>query len=659
MRKTIALLLFLFIMLQVGSQAFSKDENSKVYQRLMQIEDPDEEQIDSMIQWSIVYSYLDKDSCLAIGSKAVDAAQDSKSDLLLGKALIELGDSYRLFDDLVIAEDLLMQGKEIFQRLDDPHHLALTQNKLGALMKNKGDNQMAIRYYLQALETWEEMEDLENAVKPYINIAAVFQITSRPQKAIEYNQRALEIAEEIEDERAIGYVANNMAIIYSHQAMKYQRIADTTRTDVSLYEDSATFAIEQSLDNYGKALALARKQEDKIGIQRVLGNMADIKVLQGELEDALALNTEIEGMIDEVGATLQDIRQKTRQARIYRLMGDHRKTIEYGEQALEAARSQELERDMAEAHKELHLSYKEIGRIEDALTSLEAFKAYTDKNGAVERNKAIAEVESRYQNVQKQKQILEQQNDILALESEKAQVEKQRNIMLGGGLFLGLLAFFGFQLHRIRKQRNDKIAFAEALIFAQEEERKRIARDLHDGVGQSLLLIKKQIQTTKDSTEENQKLISETLEEVRSISRDLHPFQLQKFGLTAAIEGMIDKVSSSTELFISKELTPIDELFSDKEEIHIFRAIQEALNNVVKHAGASAAKVSITRAVDRVDIQIQDNGVGFDVDLKKGVSKSLGLKTMSERILAIGGSLTIQKNSPKGTKVNIRIPIQT
>jgi len=162
---------------------------------------------------------------------------------------------------------------------------------------------------------------------------------------------------------------------------------------------------------------------------------------------------------------------------------------------------------------------------------------------------------------------------------------------------------------------------------------------------------------TNTSVEENQKLINETLEEVRSISRDLHPFQLQKFGLTAAIEGTIDKVSNSTNIFMTRDIANIDNLFTNKGEIHLYRAIQEALSNIVKHAKASAAMVSISLQDKHVDIQIKDNGIGFDVEKKEKTFNSLGLKTMSERILALGGAFVIEKGIPKGTSVRIRLPI--
>ena len=263
--------------------------------------------------------------------------------------------------------------------------------------------------------------------------------------------------------------------------------------------------------------------------------------------------------------------------------------------------------------------------------------------------KAIADAETKYKTAEKEKEILE-----LAIANEK--ISKQRNYTIMGGLLLGIFGFWGYRFNKVKKDRNDKMAFAEALIFAQEEERKRIGRDLHDGIGQTLLLIKKQMDNNIGATLENKQMISDTLNEVRSISQDLHPFQLDKFGLTATINDMVLKIEQSTDLFITREIDDIDGMLNQKSEIHLYRTIQEALSNIIKHAGASAAKISIHNKADKILVSVLDNGKGFDLELAVLTSKSLGIRTMHERISAIGGKLKIEKGETSGTQVNIILP---
>jgi signal transduction histidine kinase len=302
------------------------------------------------------------------------------------------------------------------------------------------------------------------------------------------------------------------------------------------------------------------------------------------------------------------------------------------------------------ANRILYDLYSEIGNYKRAHEISEWLRNYDAKIGDAERNKAIAEVEAQYQTVQKEKQILE-------LAATNLSITNQRNSILGSAAFLVLLTIFGFRFNKVRNDRNDKMAFTEALIFAQEEERKRIARDLHDGIGQSLLLLKKQLGTTQETTLQSQTMISETLEEVRAISRDLHPFQLDKFGLIASLNEMIHKVEKSTDLFITSEIAEdTDSFFTKKEQIQVYRTIQEALNNVVKHAAATAVQVIIQDNSKAILIKIQDNGIGYDHQLTYLKSKSLGLRTMYERMATIGGKLKTIRRTPNGTAIEISIP---
>jgi signal transduction histidine kinase len=119
---------------------------------------------------------------------------------------------------------------------------------------------------------------------------------------------------------------------------------------------------------------------------------------------------------------------------------------------------------------------------------------------------------------------------------------------------------------------------------------------------------------------------------------------------------MVLKVEQSTDLFITREIDDIDNILDPKSEIHLYRAIQEALSNIVKHAEATAAKVSIKNMADKIMISILDNGKGFDLELAVATSKSLGIRTMHERISAIGGKLKIEKGEASGTHIHISIP---
>jgi signal transduction histidine kinase len=131
---------------------------------------------------------------------------------------------------------------------------------------------------------------------------------------------------------------------------------------------------------------------------------------------------------------------------------------------------------------------------------------------------------------------------------------------------------------------------------------------------------------------------------------------LEKLGLVAALESQLKRVADSTDLFISKELDPVDALLIPQAKIQIFRTVQEALNNIVKHAAASAAQVQLKKDEKEILLTIRDNGKGFDTELAVAKMKSLGLKTMNERIQSLGGQFRIEPNEPQGTVIRIRLP---
>nr|WP_262913404.1 ATP-binding protein [Aequorivita xiaoshiensis] len=152
-------------------------------------------------------------------------------------------------------------------------------------------------------------------------------------------------------------------------------------------------------------------------------------------------------------------------------------------------------------------------------------------------------------------------------------------------------------------------------------------------------------------------MVNHTIEEVRSISRDLHPFHLQELGVTKAIENTIRQIDENTSLFISSEIDNIDNLFTKEEEVNIYRIVQESLSNILKHANAEAGKVSIKILSNNILISIRDNGVGFDFSDKFQDLKSLGLKTLLERTKFLKGQMKVTSKKDFGTLLEFQLPL--
>jgi len=147
-----------------------------------------------------------------------------------------------------------------------------------------------------------------------------------------------------------------------------------------------------------------------------------------------------------------------------------------------------------------------------------------------------------------------------------------------------------------------------------------------------------------------------TLAELRSISRGLHPSILEDLGLTAAIESMVNEVDANTTIFFTNDIVNIDNVLSKESSLHLYRIIQEVLNNMVKHAGAKAASVVIDRKQHAIIAEIRDNGNGFEMAEGKK-NRSLGMKTLRERAKILKSNLQIKSDINVGTIIRLDIPL--
>ena len=219
---------------------------------------------------------------------------------------------------------------------------------------------------------------------------------------------------------------------------------------------------------------------------------------------------------------------------------------------------------------------------------------------------------------------------------------------------LGVTLFLLYLLResQFKKQRQQK--FSQQLIASQEEERTRIARELHDSVGQQLTMIKKHAH--KQGDDSIAQMTNNALEEVRAISRNLYPSILKQLGLTESIELLIYDVEQETSLLVYSEIDNIDTHFSNGEALNIYRFIQECVSNVLRHSSSETLSIKLEKQSKSITITIVDSGQGFDM-AKKGILQSLGMRTMTERIRILDGEINIQSKANFGTTIRVTIPI--
>lgn len=247
-----------------------------------------------------------------------------------------------------------------------------------------------------------------------------------------------------------------------------------------------------------------------------------------------------------------------------------------------------------------------------------------------------------------------------------APVYKTWRFWLAVLITLGILGFI-FYHYRINHFKNKNLAqeaFSRQLIESQESERKRIAQELHDGLGQNLLVIKNRamlglmVEGKDEQFSEIQESVTDALSEVRTIAYNLRPLHIERLGLSSTIEEMIEEVEAASQIGINCDIEKIDDLFSPEDEINIYRIVQESLNNIVKHSNAKRASVEIYQENQKLFITIKDDGSGFDVENIES-KKSLGLNGIAERAKILNGIFSIDSKIAQGTKVSLEIGLKS
>ena len=251
-----------------------------------------------------------------------------------------------------------------------------------------------------------------------------------------------------------------------------------------------------------------------------------------------------------------------------------------------------------------------------------------------------------------------------------------RRWWFGALIFLAMIAaiwgFWQYRIGQLKKERAAQRAFSRELIASQEGERRRIAAELHDSLGQRLIVInnlalfllrpKAKLGSEEDkqqTIEEIREEASQAIEETRAISYALRPFQLDRLGLTKAIQALTKTVARASEIEITSEVDDIDDAFDEELRINFYRIVQEALNNVVKHSGATRGGVVIKRAKSSVVLTVSDNGKGIPAEARNVVAGpgGFGLTGMRERAILLKGTMQIKSTPGVGTLLTIDIPV--
>ncbi len=508
----------------------------------------------------------------------------------------------------------LYKGLRYYEVAKDPNGLANTYSELGRLFNDYKDSVKALKYLEQALQIFLKLNDFEDITAGYSNLGDFYFGSKNYQTALKYYNSSY---------RAAAKAGNiyNIANSYNNMALCYTNLKEYEKAKLHYFIANSYYLQE----GYKNDIALVYYN---LGILYDNTNKLDSSLFF--FDKSLALSREINNP-NYVANSLKYL------AYVYSRKGDFLKAYNY------------------------HIQYTELS---DSLLNNEKVKQ-------------IANMQTKYETEKKEQQIalLDEQNNSKAA---------QRNFLIAGSivLLLGLfvLGFYYIQRNRLAK-KNEQISQQEiskllneqelksynAMIEGQEEERKRIATDLHDRLGSMLSTVKllfSSLDTKIDKAqEENTKqyikaneLLDEACVEVRRISHNLSTGMVMSFGLVAALQELCESIDNSNIIKCKLLVYGMDERLEQKTEIGIYRMIQELFNNILKHAKAKQVTVQLNRVEDAINVTVEDDGVGFNLEEKRK-SGGMGLGNLETRATQLNGAYHVDSKPGKGTISIIEIPI--
>ncbi len=540
----------------------------------------------------------------------------------MAKAYTYLAHHYNYSGDFDKALNNALKATHIYSKKDEPGRYIKSLIQLGNSYENLKDNDTAIACYKKAYQLSLDHNFPKEATSALINIAVIHynwgkvleekndSMRAREEFILtkDYFLKAIEFNDSINNK-------NQLALVYANISTIYRR----------LNED------QKAIESAQKSIELANEINNPGVLLRALNNLG---ICYKKLKDySRAESCYLEAMVwaRKLHYMEELLNLTINLSNIYEINGDYKESLKYSR---------------------LAASYQ------DSLFS-------EKKQKLIEKHKTDFEILH-----------LKDQNKIKELENKKIRSERNRSFGIGLTIVFLLVVFIFFFRMRVRKNRiiaeqkiqkledEKRLMAAQSVLVGQEKERERIARELHDGIGVLLSTASihfssvesKADEETSEMLKKANRLLKNASKEVRQISHNMMPGVLSKFGLREAIEDLFEDVEEAGEVHIDMQLICKEERLPENTEIMIFRAIQEMLNNTIKHANASAISLFMERTDEQIIIEYDDNGSGFDTD-KLPSDKSLGLSGIRSRIDYLGGTVELISKPGKGTRYSITIPM--
>ena len=644
--------------------------------------------------------FLLKDSRLSIkyGKNALSIAkgapQKSKAQLALAKAyrVLDIIDTANYYVEQVIANKktdtktkleayieqatILKHQTYFFQAIsklniadslnkivkDDNLEIIILQ-KTGSMYLDLSDYDNGIKYQFRALELAHKVGNLSEEASIYNNLANVYTEIGEIDKALEQLEKAKKIFLQLEDYVNYAGVLQNIGINYAYAG-----------------------DLEKSLSTFQES----KEEWEKLGIAGGIADsysaLANLYIMMEDYEKSLEFHKKALPIYEEIKSEYGVSNTFFNIGVIYSETKKFKQAIPYFKKSIEKSKDRNSTYLLMRGYEYLAYSYEDDGNPVLALANYKKYVSLKDSIINEEKSKAIAELEEKYKAQQKEIKIAQLETQKAINEASIAKKTFQRNMVISLLIAAVILLFLMARNYRLKQRalvevarKNDEVhkqqvnrliydqelRVVNAMVSGQEKERKRIAQDLHDGLGSLLSTIKLHFSAVtedisnlssnhKKNLETAQGLMDHAVGEVRRISHNMISGDFMKYGLIATVKSLIKTINKTKSISVNLKVIGEPRRFSSSAEIGIYRVIQEILSNALKHAKAKEVDLFIEFGKETLKVYAQDNGTGFNTSQE---FSGLGLKGVKNRIKSLDGKLEINSNQGNGTRINFEIPL--
>ncbi len=588
-------------------------------------------------------------------------------DLQVARALYALGNLGNISGDYKSTITYTTEAINLLKFINLEKGLAACYNILASGYKHLGRYPEAMDSFIQCLNYAEKTDNKIQEANAYQNIATLYLLQKDYKKSAENLDRAANLYREIGDDDGVLTTLFNYANILKEEG-KYEQARKHYKTVLKYREKEGNKAVMAYVNiNLAQMLVQEERCEEAVVALRKTLNLLE----------ALQFNSDLVIVLNDLGLCESKL-------------GHRRAAISAFERALKIGEDQALLPYNSEIYKNLAMLYEAEGNYKNALKFYQKGVLSREKQNSLDKEKYVANIQEGYETQLKETRIklLEKEQKLSDTELQKAELTVKRQRLIRNALIAGfilvltilvILRLSYVKRLRIQKElslqqeknakqkisemmKDHKLSVIERYQEGQDEERSRLAREIHDGIGSDLASIKiafeHYTENHKDDpqTKRIAKAISNACLDVRSLSHQLHPLPFSKMGFTSFLSDFLNQVGKKSDIKIQTFFFPEEEIDQLSDEIlaDAYRIVQELINNILKHAEANHVDVQLTRHKDHLNIVINDDGKGFQNHKK---NQGIGLRNIKERLQKVKGTLDIDSRPGHGTSITIDIPI--